>query len=897
MTEPGAREGELVLRDGSTVHLRPVRAADHAALAEFYAGLSRESRRLRFFSAGSNLEWAARWAAAADGKSAYGLVATLGAQADIVGHGAWVRIDDSTAEIALELADWMQGRGLGTLMVAELVQAAAEAGVDTLVADVLPDNRRMAEVFRECGYPAAVRSRDGNLKVEMRTSVTGTVVERFEERDRVAAHAAVAHVLEPASVAVIGAGRDPGSVGGSVFRNLLEACPGPIYAVNPNADEVAGQPTRATITDVEDEIELAVVAVPAEAVVKAARQCAEKQVRALIVLSAGFAESGAEGAERQRELLAVCRASGMRLVGPNCLGAINSWLGLRATFADVMPAAGRVGLMSQSGGVALALIEEAERLGLGVSSFLSVGNKADISGNDLLQYWEQDPQTDLVLLYVESLGNPRKFARVARRVGRTKPVVAVKAGSSAAGRRAGQSHTGALLASEAHVAALFRQAGVIRVDGLGELFDVASLLSRQPAPSGQRVAIVTNAGGPGILCADACEAAGLEVAEGSDELTAALREAVPAAASLGNPFDLLASVAPAELGAAVSRVAASGEFDAVIAIFTSVLGASPDAVEEALDRGLGDVPVVAVYLPRAPAPPPGPVPRYALPERAARAVALAAGYGAWRAAPADDPPGFADAARDEAHALLADALAGGPRWLTPSEVDRLLGCYGLRLAEWRPARDPAGAAAAAAELGAPVALKGVSDRIVHKTEAGAVRLGLDGPEEVEAAAREMASRVSLDGFVVQRMVGAGVEMLAGASRDPLFGAVVACAAGGTAVELLRDVSVGIAPLGRAEAGEMVRSLRTFPLLDGYRGALRADVAALEDVLLRLGALADEHPQVAELDCNPVLLSPDGAAILDARVRVDVPEPAPPWPALGAPPPARRRRSVTTTERR
>jgi acyl-CoA synthetase (NDP forming)/RimJ/RimL family protein N-acetyltransferase len=884
MPDATTREGELVLRDGSTVHLRPVRATDKPALLEFYGSLSRESRRLRFFTAGTNVEWAANWAASADGESAFGLVATTGAAGEIVGHGAWVRIDESSADVALELSDRTQGRGLGTLMVAELAGAAAAAGLESLVADVLPDNHPMLEVFRECGYPASVRSVDGNLKVELRTSATGETLHRFEERDRVAAQAAVRHVLEPSSVAVVGAGRGDDSVGGRLFRNLLRRAPCPVYPVNPQAGEVADVRAHSSVTEIDEEVELAVIAVPAGAVVAAARDCAAKGVRALIVVSAGFAESGPEGATRQRELVEVCRASGMRLVGPNCLGAVNAWLGLHATFADCMPTPGRVGLMSQSGGVALALVEEADRLGLGVSSFVSVGNKADISGNDLLQYWEGDPHTDLVMMYLESLGNPRKFARIARRVSRSKPIVAVKAGSSAAGRRAGASHTGALLASDAHVEALFRQTGVIRVDDLGELFEVAGLLSRQPAPSGRRVAVVTNAGGPAILCADACEAAGLNVAEPSVALRRSLREAIPAAAALGNPLDLLASAGPHEFRAALAAIAESGEFDAAIAIFTSVLGAAPDDIENALEESLGSIPLVAVFLPTAPRTPPRRVPRYRLPESAARALARAATYGEWRAAPEDPAPELYGLARDEAHALLARALEDGPRWLTPAEVDELLGCYGLALADWRFAADADAAARAASELAGAVALKGVAAQITHKSDVGAVRLGLETPDEVAEAAREMASRLELEGFVVQRMAGEGVEMLAGITRDPLFGALVACAAGGRAVELLRDASVRIAPLGRREAGEMVRSLRTFPLLDGYRGAPPADVSALEDVLLRLGVLADEHPQVAELDCNPVLVGTTGAKILDARVRVETPAVSPPWPAIGAPPP-------------
>jgi acyl-CoA synthetase (NDP forming) len=579
----------------------------------------------------------------------------------------------------------------------------------------------------------------------------------------------------------------------------------------------------------------------------------------------------------------------MRLIGPNCLGIVNTdpQVSLDATFGPVVPLPGRVGFLSQSGALGLAIIDYANALGLGLSSFVSVGNKADISSNDLLSYWEQDNRTDLVLLYLESFGNPRKFARIARRVARTKPVLAVKSGRSAAGARATSSHTGALLAaSDVTVDALFQQAGVIRTDSLGELFAVASLLANQPVPAGRRVGIVTNAGGPGIMCADACEAGGLEVVQLSPRLQASLAEGLPAEAAVANPVDMLASAPPEHYRRTVELVAASGEVDAVIVIFIPPLPTDTAAVVQAVRdaaAAAGSVPVLKVVMSSADLPledGDGPrLPHYQFPEDAARALVRAVEYGTWRQRPEGQAPELPDVRPDEAAALLATALAdgSGSRWLAPEEVARLLACYGLPVAEWRLAGSPEEAGAAAAELGGPVALKAVAPRLVHKTEAHAVRLHLTGADQVRAAAAEMAEAVAaegypVEGFLVQRMVGEGVELLVGVVNDASFGPVIACGAGGTAVELLKDVAVRITPLTGVDAAEMVRSLATYPLLEGYRGAPKADVTALEDLLLRVSALVEAHPTIAELDLNPVRALADGVMVVDARVRVEAVSP-------------------------
>jgi acyl-CoA synthetase (NDP forming) len=584
----------------------------------------------------------------------------------------------------------------------------------------------------------------------------------------------------------------------------------------------------------------------------------------------------------------------MRLVGPNCLGVIGGAGRVNATFSPHAPPRGRVGLLSQSGGVGLALMEQATTLGLGLSSFVSIGNRPDVSANDVLEYWQDDPATDIVLLYLESFGNPRNFARIARRLSGNKPVLAVHAGRSSVGARAAASHTGAAIAgSGAGVDALLAHAGVVRVKTLRELFDTAALASAQPLPRGGRVGVVTNAGGPAILCADACEAAGVAVPELSTKLRRKLARALPPHAATSNPVDMLATAGPAEFEEAVGRLVGSGEVDAVIAIFVPALAAAVDEVDDAVAEAArgAEVPVLLVtFGPQTAGGEESRPPRFTYPENAARALARLVRHVRWRNEPRGSIPALKDVRRGEAAGVLAAAVPEGGRWLRAEEVRHVLDCWGVPMVEQLLARGPAAAGRAAAELGGPVVLKASGEGILHKTELGAVELGLVGEEQVVRAARRMSRRLRAAGlraesFVVQRQLGGGVEMLAGISVDPLLGPLVACGAGGTAVEVLGDVAVRLAPITDREAAGMLRSLSTFRLLDGYRGAPKADVAALEDILLRLAALADAHPEVAELDCNPVVVDDRGAMAVDARVRVEPARRGPPWPALGAEPPS------------
>jgi acetyl coenzyme A synthetase (ADP forming)-like protein len=858
----------------------------------FLKSLSDESRRLRFGEAAIDLEATARrWAGVADCEDCCVLAVQAG---EVVGQASFDKATADRARVGFTVTDSFQGRGLGTLLLKRLAEAAAADGVAVFEADVLADNHKMLELFRESGFGITMKSEPGKIHVEFATSITPEAQARFEAREQIAAMNAVRGMLAPRSIAVIGAGRKRKTIGGEVFHNLMDGgFNGPVYPVNPSADVVQSVRAYKSILDIDGPVDLAVIVVPAKLTMAAARECAQKGVHGMVVITAGFGETGPAGKEMQKELLGIAREAGMRVIGPNCMGVINTHDDVRmnATFSPNAPIQGNVGFLSQSGALGLAVIEYANNLNLGLSTFISVGNKADLSGNDFIQYWADDPATDVIALYLESLGNPRKFARITRRVGRQKPILAVKSGRSSAGARATSSHTGALLgASDVTVDALFKQAGVIRTDTLGEFFDVATLLANQPRPKGNRVAILTNGGGPGILCADACEADGLVVPQVPDDIKAKLAEFLPADAGLNNPVDMIAAAPPESYRKALKILAEWDGIDAIIILYVPVLVTNSEEIAAGVRAAAleikREIPMLSVFLSSKGTPDTLKteglsIPSYPFPEDAARALAHAVRYGIWATTPEGVVPQFTDVRTAEAKALVAGVLgsmqapdAEKSRWLLPDEVAKLLGAYGVPMATWRLAATPEEAGAAAAEIGGKVALKGVAPKLIHKTEAKAVVLNLEGAAEVTKQATEMAARIAAQGttvekFFIQQMIpSGGVEMLVGVVHDKLFGPVVACGAGGTAVEVLKDVKVRITPLTDRDAHEMVTSLRTFPLLDGFRGAAKCDVAGLEDLLLRVAAMVEQHPEISEMDCNPVIVRPEGAVIVDARIRIE-----------------------------
>jgi acetyl coenzyme A synthetase (ADP forming)-like protein len=689
---PSHREADVVLRDGSTICLRPVRPSDEGDLRDFFAALDPRSRAFRFFSGAADVGQAAEMMASVDYRGRYGLIASRGAEHRPLGHGIYLELGHDRAEVAFAVAAEMQGHGLGTILLAHLAEVAEENGIATFAAEVMPQNHRMIEMFRRSGFPVEIDASAEGLHVEFPTSLSPAAIERFEDRDHLAAKAAVGAFLEPRSIALVGASRRRGTVGGEMLHNLIASgFGGPIFPVNPSADTVQSLPAFASVGEIPGELDLAVLAVKAERIGDVARECAAKGARGLVVLSAGFSETGAEGTARERELLAICREAGMRLIGPNCLGILSTapGSGFNVSFAPTAPPAGNVGFATQSGALGLALIDFAASRSLGVSSFASIGNRADITATDLLEYWEDDERTRLALLYIESFTNPRRFARVTRRVGRQKPVVVVKSGRSAAGARAASSHTGALLAaSDRTTDALFEQSGVIRAETLAEMLDIASLLSGQPLPAGPRVGILTNAGGPAIMCADTCEAVGLEVPPLPEELQERLRGFLAAEASATNPVDMIATATPEQYRRAIGELSSWEGIDALIVIFIRPLSIEAADIAAGVQSAVAEmtrkIPVQAVFMSpadHAALAGSAELPIHLYPEDAARALGKVARHVRWRERPEPPAPSFTDIRGDEAAAILAEALAGEREWLDAEQCARLLDCYGIATPE------------------------------------------------------------------------------------------------------------------------------------------------------------------------------------------------------------------------
>ncbi len=690
--------------------------------------------------------------------------------------------------------------------------------------------------------------------------------------------ASLRRILHPRSVAVVGASRDPARLGHRVLQNLIKGdFAGAVYPVNPGTDRVSGLTTYPDISAIPGPVDVAVVVTPAHTVCDVARSCAARGVAGLVVITAGFAETGEAGAQREAELRRICREAGMRLIGPNCLGIMDTGAGLNATFLPHPPLPGQLGIMSQSGALGVALVERARLLGLGLSSFVSVGNNADVSATDLLEYWEDDPATDLIGLYLESFGDPDGFGRVARRLSARKPILAIKSGRSGAGDRAVRSHTAAAATPDVAVDALLRGSGVIRVDTMQELLDTARLLAAQPLPSGDRVAIVGNSGGPGALAADACERTGLRVPElcenTQQQVRRALRPALREVAAVSNPIDLTADGDAAELAGAMAAVLADPEVDTVLVVHTprSTPGDAAAATAIGEVAAATDKTVLACLVGHDGTVEPGDVPAYAFPEQAARALRHAVDHARWRARPAataPSPPPGADVGR--AREIVRYELAhSGDRWLDPDPTTRLLRCFGISVAETMTVDSPEAAAKTATALGVPVALKATGPTLVHKSDLGGVRLGLTDPDEVAGAYRELSASLggAMTGAIVQPMAEAGVEVIIGAVRHEAFGPLVMAGMGGVAADLLADRSFRVPPITPDEAGEMLAELKCAPLLTGYRGRPAADIASLREQIVRVDRMVTDIPEIAELDLNPVIATPGGAVAVDARIRL------------------------------
>lgn len=891
-----AKPGQLILRDGTTAVIRLAGPSDAAMMQQFVNGLSPESKRHRFFSEGRPpADLTTALCDSSNPRLQLTLIATriLEGTLRIIASGSYWAKDEHTAEVAMAVDDAFHGKGLGTLLLERLALLAIQHGFTRLWAVTHAENLAMREVFRESGFSAQEAYEGDDMEVELSLIPTATTVSRAEVRERLATTASLRPFFHPQSVAVVGASRDPKHIGYRLLEALsINQYRGSIYPVNPKATEIAGIRTYPSVPAIPGPVDLAVIAVPRDSVLSVVDDCATKGVRACVIITAGFAEVGMDGAALQNQLVEKVRQHGMRMIGPNCFGLVNTDPNVRlnATFTSLFPLPGRTSMSSQSGAIGIATLAGARRVHLGVSSFVSVGNKADVSTNDLLQYWEEDPATDVILLYVESFGNPRRFARIARRVSRSKPIIAVKAGRSQSGRRAAGSHTAALAASDVAVDALFHQAGVTRAETLDEMLALAAGLAAQPLPSGRRVGIITNAGGPGILCTDACEAEGLAVPGLSDQLQTKLAAFLPLTAALNNPVDLIASATPDQYAKAIETLLAAEEIDALVILYMSVTVSDTAGIAQGIKSGIANArasatrtkPVLIVWMAegdmdRTFSLPGETIPAYSLPERPAFVLSKAAAYAEWRQQLPGMVPDIEDMDISVARTICAAALSQrGAGWLTTKETRSLLTAMKLPVHSGGVAHTVDEAVTLAGQAGYPVAVKLASRQILHKTEVGGVQLNLMDAEAVREAFESIRTRLAqnnqaeaMEGVLVQPMVTGGVEVMVGMTHDPLFGPLIAFGLGGIYVEVLGDVRFRITPLTDRDAAEMVREIKGYRLLQGYRGHPAADVEAIEEVLLRLSRLVEEIPEISELDLNPIIALPPGKGcrIVDARIRV------------------------------
>ena len=866
---------DVILRDGGTLRLRSPSAKDEGALLDFLSSLSEDSFYRRFHGTPSirpalvdpflDPDW---W----DHGDLIGTLADETGAEQVVALASYVRLRDPTAaEVAFAVADAHQGRGIGTRLLERLAARAASVGIERFVAEVIPGNRPMLRVFEEAGFAVGRTFEGGTVEVTFPIEATEEYMSHVDERDHLAVVASLRPFFAPTSLVVIGASPRSESIGGRLFRNVLAAeYSGTAYPVNRGGESVAGVRAYASVDELPERPDLAIVCVPAAHVLDSVEAALRHGVRAICVISAGFAETGGAGREREEKLVALVRAHGARLIGPNCLGIAVSSASLNATFGPRALPAGTIGFSSQSGALGLALLEKAAERNLGLSAFVSIGNKADVSSNDLLEYWEQDSQTNLVLLYLESFGNPRRFGRIARRVARRKPILAMKSGTTAAGARAASSHTAALAGSEAAVEALFHQAGVLRAETLESLIDAAALLSTQPLPRGRRVAILTNAGGLGILAADACDAEGLELPTLHPGTVKALSKVLPAEASVANPVDMLGSATAETYGLALPLLLADSYVDSVIVLFVPPVIAGADevaaAVVGAAESAGQEKPVLAAILSEGGLPPAlhgtSSIAVFLYPESAAHALGLATQRAEWLRRPAGGVPTVDGVHGQAGRAVVEAALEEAEeRWLDPSETRALLEAYGLPVVPERIGETEDELVEAAGELGYPVVVK-TAEAGAHKTETGGVALGLGDEADVRAALAQTGLPA-----LVQPMVEKGAELLAGIVQDPTFGPLVAFGPGGVLAELIGEAGFRIAPLTDADADELVKEGKAGRLVAGYRGAPAANADGLRDLLHRLSRLAMDLPEIAELDLNPVIAIPDRVVAVDARARV------------------------------
>jgi len=889
-TDAGPSIIRVILRDGQSLKVRPITPADKQKLKDLFYRLSPQTRYLRFgymktYISDQELDYFT----VVNPPDTYAYVALTGeGEAErIVAVGRWfLSPDGKTAEIAFAVEDTIQIRGIGTALLEQLAEAAEKYRIKRFIARVLPENTRMLEVFEDSGFSITKRIYEGAYELIFNLEEQEEYSKRQAYREHIAGSAGVRRIFYPRSVAVIGASRDPERVGGKVFRNLLFAgFSGVIFPVNPKTTSVGGVLSYPSVEHVPGDVDLAVIIVPAAQVLEVINQCARKGVIGVIVISAGFSESGPEGMERQRLLREKALAYGMRVIGPNCLGIMNTdpETNLNAAMAGPMPQRGSVSISSHSGALGIALLDYVKSNNLGIAHFASIGNRIDISSNDLLEFWEDDDNTKVILLYLETFGKPRRFSRLARRLTRKKPIIAVKAGRSDVGGRAATSHTGALAGSDIAVDALFRQAGVIRVNTIEEMFNVAKNLAHQPLPKGPRLAILTNAGGPGVLAADAAVSYGLSVPPLSEEIKRKLAEFLPKEASLANPVDMIASATGEQFGKALSLILEDPAIDAALIINIPVRPYQEVAsgIQREIAGYAGEKTVIACFMMSRTdtveirTAPDRLVPVYMFPEDAVQALFHSYNYSRYKTLEAGTVPVFPDVDEEKTRKYLEPSAAlknGG--WLPPETALGLLKEYGIPAVETRTAFSTEEAAKAAGEIGFPVVMKLRSTTITHKTDVHGILLGLQSENEVIQGYKEIETRLEaaglaerMEGVILQPVVKGGEEVILGMSFDPVFGPLVMVGLGGIQVELMKDVAFSLHPLTDIDPDYMFSQLKGLPLLKGWRGSPPRDLDALREVLLRFSALIEDLPEIAAVEINPLMVfdKGQGAMAVDARI--------------------------------
>jgi acetyl coenzyme A synthetase (ADP forming)-like protein len=892
---PSQYESKVILKDGSAILFRPIKQDDAEKWLEFYNSLSDRTKylRLQYLPHKMTKEDALRFCTV-DYNNTFAFIAETieNREKNIVAVGRYAKQpSETTAEIAFIIEDEYHAKGIGTKLIEWLALVARSNDIDTFEAQVLQENEPMMYVFQNYGFHMKRETKNNVYLITFPLTKTPEVIKKKEERARSATLNSLRSIMKPDSVAVIGASNRPGSLGQLVFQSVLQSgFTGTAYPVTASSNSVMSVKAYKSILDIQDNIDLAVIVVPASAVLKVTDECGRKKVKGIIVISDGFKERGSEGAALERELKDTAFGYGMRIIGPNCMGMINTdpRIRLNATFSLIFPPHGHIAFISQSGALGLGILHYAMNLDIGFSSYISVGNRSDIASTDMIQYWENDPDTKVILLYLESFDNPDVFSRISRRVSAKKPILAIKGGSTAAGSRAAASHTGAMATSNVVTEALFQQAGIIRVDTIEELFQSALVLANQPVPGGNKVAILTNGGGPGTLAADTCAQNGLIVSEISSETAGKLKAVIKRDIGMNNPLDLTAGASPEEFENSLKILAEDTDNDAIITIYIPPAGQNITGIENAINNSVDALrkykkPVLSCFIgqPNSKGKIMGGslVPYYPFPEDAAMALANAVRYGEIARKEQGKIPSLSNIDQKKARQVVRNVLTSSPErplWLPAQDASTLFSNYGLHFAEVRVARTARETADIAAALGFPVVVKLNSSTITHKSDVGGVILNINNTAEAENAFNDIAGRLKkigrekeMQGVMVQHMVKEGTEVIVGVTKDPSLGHVIMFGLGGIYAELLKDTALRLHPLTDADAKELIDSVKMSQLLKGYRGSEPLDTEALEDLLLRVSAMVESMPQITEMDLNPVKVLPKGQGywIVDSRIMV------------------------------